>query len=87
MKPIRAWLGVDKDGRAFLFPERPKYDKHFGEWQPKSRYGGYFRCGKMPDLAGQCLEVYVLPKKPKRSASRPSSEPQVEWWDNKKETP
>lgn len=62
MKPIRVWLAVDKDGSAYLYRDRPTYDAHYEEWRLAKHYGGYFRCGEMKSLAGQCIEADVVLK-------------------------
>lgn len=87
MKKLKLWVAVDGDGLAYIYTHKPKWchdDRLF-----RSRTGDSACLGaKIPTHAGQCwrLEITPPPVKKNRTTSRPSSEPQVEWWDNKKET-
>ena len=86
MKKLNLWIGVDADGSAWAYRLKPEWNAKIGGgsfFQQESDVTPVLVLGKNKAHAGKCWQQEIAPPAKKRG-SAPSSEPQTEWWDNRK---
>ncbi len=85
MKKRTMWFAVDLSGSINGYRRKPKFCSKANEFLCHDLDFDYVSLGKLPSHAGKCWRQEIeVPPVAKKRGSAPSSEPQTEWWDNRK---